>query len=53
MGLVLLFIYGYFIVSFDWVKIWLVFINKYKCVMFDMLGFGFSDKLLKKYLIKE
>ena len=52
-GPVLLFIHGYPTASFDWVKIWPALTSQYRCVTLDMLGFGFSSKAPKKYLIKE
>ena len=52
-GPVLLFIHGYPTASFDWVKVWPALSSQYRCVTLDMLGFGFSSKAPKKYLIKE
>lgn len=49
----LLLIHGFPTSSWDWVKVWPSFAQHFRVVALDLLGFGFSDKPFKNYLITE
>lgn len=44
MGFVLVLLYGFLIVLWDWYKVWLMFSVYYWVLIFDFIGFGFLDK---------
>lgn len=43
-GDVLLCIHGYPTASWDWNRVWVDLTDRYRVIVFDMIGFGFSDK---------
>ncbi|MCR9165745.1 MAG: alpha/beta fold hydrolase [Nannocystaceae bacterium] len=40
----LVFLHGFPTSSWDWVQIWPALTERYRCIAFDFLGFGYSDK---------
>jgi len=43
-GPVLVLIHGFPTSSWDWCRLWQPLTERYRCIAFDMIGFGFSDK---------
>ncbi len=52
-GPALLLVHGYPTASWDWHKVWPALCDRFTCISYDMLGFGFSDKPRKPYRIIE
>lgn len=43
---ILVLLYGFFILSWDWWVFWVELVLEYYFIVFDFLGFGYLDKFI-------